>query len=479
MNRLATERESLWLYLHFPQLALEAQQLEAGVAGLLDARGQKLELCSYDAAQAGLEPGMAIATAFSICPEVELFQPNPERVQQQLEALALWAGSYSAQVVLYPPEGLLLEVASMLDYFGGLNTLWQQMEQRLKRLGFQTRYATGHTPLAARLLARAGRSLCIEGQASHRQVLQMLPLSQLELPAKQQDQLRGMGLLRLEQLHALPRDAISSRFGVKLLDYLDRLEGRSPDPQVLFEPPPIFQQFHEFSREVEHSLALLFPLRRILEALAGYLQRRELLAQQLILTLVERDGGHQQHDIGHASGAADDETWLELCKLRLEQVKLQQPILALQVEVERFKTRQQQSYDLFDTQRHAEDPMDLLSRLQVRLGEAAVQPVTLCADHRPEQSWQLKQHPQKAVDNATMPLPKGRPGWLLKSPQQISQHGLPQHIELKTGPERISSGWWDDQRVRRDYYIARWADGRHGWLFRDAQGGWYLHGWFG
>ncbi len=472
----ATERDPLWLYLHFPLLALEAQQLEAGIAGLLDDRGQKLVLCSYEAGQAGLEPGMAIATAFSICPEIELFHPNPERVQQQLESLALWAGSFSAQVVLCPPEGLLLEIASMLHYFDGLKSLWQQMQTRLRTLGFHIRYATGHTPLAARLLARGGRSLCIEGREAHLQVLQLLPINQLELPSKQQDQLRGMGLLRLEQLQALPREAISSRFGPKLLDYLDRISGQRPDPQTFFEPPPLFQQFHEFSREVENSMALLFPLRRMLESLAGYLRRTELLAQQLELALVERDGAHELYSIGHAAGAADAETWLELCKLRLEQIQLQKPVLALQLEVERFKGQQQQSYDLFESRKQAEDPMDLLSRLRVRLGEHAVQPVALCADHRPELSWQFKTGKKEKSSSV---LPRGRPGWLLQKPQQIARQQLPPYIELLAGPERISSGWWDAQQVRRDYYIGRWADGRYGWLFRDASGDWFLHGWFG
>ena len=477
------ERDPLWLYLHFPLLALESQQLEKGIAGLLDERGQKLALCSYDAGQVGIEPGMAIATAFSICPEIELFHPNPERLQQQLESLALWAGNYSAQVVICPPEGLLLEIASMLHYFGGLQPLWNAMQASLRTLGFQVKYATGHTPQAARLLARAGRSLCIEGKQAHQQVLQLLPIQQLELPAKQQDQLRGMGLLRLEQLLDLPRDAISSRFGPKLLHYLDRISGQQPDPQTCFEPPPAFSQFHEFSREVESSLALLFPLRRMLASLAGYLRQRDLLALQLDLILVERDGRHQQHTLGHAAGAADAEIWLALCKLRLEQVKLDKPVLALQLEVERFKGQQQQSYDLFERRKQAEDPMDLLSRLRVRLGEQAVQPLALSADHRPELgwqgSWQGGSSKSARLKLQNVSLPQGRPGWLLHTPAAIAEQQLPPHIELLAGPERISSGWWDETQIRRDYYVGRWHDGRHGWLFRDARGGWFLHGWFG
>lgn len=475
-----TESEPLWLYLHFPLLALEAQQLRPAAAALLDERGKRLVLCSYEAVQAGLEPDMAVATACSICPELELFQPDPPRLQQQLASLALWAGNFSAQIVLYPPEGLLLEIASMLHYFGGLDCFMEQMQARLRKLGFKVRYATGHTPLAARLLAR-NRPGCREGREAHLDALRRLAVEALEIPARQQTQLRGMGLLQLQQLQQLPREALAQRFGTVLLDYLDRISGQRPDPQSAFEPPPLFLQCHEFSREVEHSMALLFPLRRMLAALAGYLQLRGLLALQLELTLVERDGGHQQHCIGHAAGSAELEVWLALCRLCLEQLRLSQPVVALQLEVERFKAQAQHNVDLFTVCTPAEAPLDLLSRLQVRLGEGAVQPLTLCADHRPEyriKAGRRLAEGSRAVDNRDRQVAGKRPGWLLQVPQPLAPE-LPAHIELQVGPERISSGWWDQHPVRRDYYIARWQDGRQGWLFRDAQGMWFVHGWFG
>jgi len=47
------------------------------------------------------------------------------------------------------------------------------------------------------------------------------------------------------------------------------------------------------------------------------------------------------------------------------------------------------------------------------------------------------------------------------------------------GPERLQGGWWDGDYVRRDYYIARLESGRRAWLFRNAEGQWFIHGWFG
>jgi protein ImuB len=49
--------------------------------------------------------------------------------------------------------------------------------------------------------------------------------------------------------------------------------------------------------------------------------------------------------------------------------------------------------------------------------------------------------------------------------------------ELLRGPERIESGWWDQDDVRRDYYLARTGEGAQVWVFRDRRdGAWYLQG---
>jgi protein ImuB len=44
--------------------------------------------------------------------------------------------------------------------------------------------------------------------------------------------------------------------------------------------------------------------------------------------------------------------------------------------------------------------------------------------------------------------------------------------------ERISSGWWDKNPVKRDYYLAS-NNQLRAWIFRDlGSGQWYLHGIF-
>ena len=52
-------------------------------------------------------------------------------------------------------------------------------------------------------------------------------------------------------------------------------------------------------------------------------------------------------------------------------------------------------------------------------------------------------------------------------------------IRWSWGPERIETGWWREQHVRRDYYRVETAAGSWFWLFRRREDGhWFVHGVF-
>ena len=79
-----------------------------------------------------------------------------------------------------------------------------------------------------------------------------------------------------------------------------------------------------------------------------------------------------------------------------------------------------------------------------------------------------------------------RPLWLLPAPRSLPvRDGRPCQegggpLELREGPERIESGWWDGGDVARDYYVAENRHGERFWIYRDlrAPASWYLHGVF-
>ncbi len=121
----------------------------------------------------------------------------------------------------------------------------------------------------------------------------------------------------------------------------------------------------------------------------------------------------------------------------------------------------------------------LIERLQNRLGRQAVQGLGMQPDHRPEKAW------NRCAVGKAVALPHGaqRPLWLFDTPRsiQVSNRQLllgSQSLLLQRQRERICSGWWDSQSVRRDYYHAK-SGALRAWVFRDLDSGiWQLHGIF-
>ncbi len=82
-----------------------------------------------------------------------------------------------------------------------------------------------------------------------------------------------------------------------------------------------------------------------------------------------------------------------------------------------------------------------------------------------------------------------RPLWILPDPEPlVAVRGIPSHrgpLTLLDGPERLETGWWDEDGIARDYYLATNPRGIYLWVFRNRQysvreeAAWYLHGIFG
>jgi len=53
-------------------------------------------------------------------------------------------------------------------------------------------------------------------------------------------------------------------------------------------------------------------------------------------------------------------------------------------------------------------------------------------------------------------------------------------LQFISDAERIESGWWDGNDIRRDYYTVMSCSGSRLWIYQDCRDScWYLHGLFG
>jgi protein ImuB len=471
----------LWLHLHFPQLLLDhirrSRQQDAALV-IVDASGQKVLQACAQASSQGVQPGMRLKTALSLVADLAMVRTDPQQEARVLQDQARWLYRCAAHITLVPPDGLLAEIGSLQKLYGGLPAVWETVEQGLNERRLTAWLGIGNTPLAARLIARTGKGECSADHGHMQRLLDQLPLPAAEFDTQACTRLQRLGLNTLSDLFALPAADLARRLGPKILAHSQKIQGTRPDPQQPWQPPHRFRQQADFVEDIEHSQGLLFPLQRILSELEEDLCWRQQETDSLNLLLCYRYTEPTRLHIRTSGPEHRAEAFLNLIRLRFEQQPLQAPVVSLVLLVKRFIGREATSgQDLLgETQDLNEAWHTLISRLQARLGDDALQQLAPNADHRPEQAWasagvQRKQRKASAEKN---PLPC-RPLWLMRKPQPL--HTQPQ--AWFSGPERISGGWWDGQRVQRDYYIAQLPNGQLAWVFRDASQGWHIHGWFG
>lgn len=471
----------LWLYIHFPNLLLDhirSSRENTGPLVVTDAQ-QHLVYQACPAAQAlGIRPAMRLKTALSLAPELGFARSAPEREEQVLEQQARWVYRYAAHITLYPPDGLLAEATSMQRLHGGLANFWQTLAQGLDQRQLTGWLASGRTPRAAQRLARSNRGQCTDDPGVLDRLVADLGIHQAGLPQRTAERLERMGLTRLEELFRLPPAEVARRLEPETLRLLQQLQGSRADPQAPWSPPHRFHQRLDFGSDIEQSSGLLFPLQRVLAELEDDLQWRQQDTDRLQLELHHRNQADTRLTLQTAGPEHRAASFLGLVRLRLDQQVLTAPVTGMTLGVHRFIPREQPAGDdlLGDNGRPEEAWQTLISRLQARLGDQALKVLASCADHRPERAWRplCLSRPAPAGTGA-VPASPDRPLWLLQPPQPVLH--LPQ--AWLAGPERISGGWWDGERVQRDYYVAQLAGGQLAWVFRDVSGGWFIHGLFG
>lgn len=474
----------LWVCLHFPRLALDVFNAHPELPLVVERIQQQrrvVHLASPAAQQAGIDTGMSIPGAYGMCDTLQVKLRDEALEQKVLQRMALLAYQFTPHIAIFPPDNLLLEVESSLRLFGGCTALLHCLQTALADENLHYTLACFPTAKGAVVLARCAVAVN-QAEIFPIEALQDCPLHATELPAPQVTRLTGMGLHTLGELFALPSAALGKRFGQGTLFYLQQLRGLQPDLRPHYLLPPLFQSSIELGHETCQQEALLFPLKRLLSALENYLHARQLLAASVALTLKRRDLSEETLTLTPAQGLLKSEELLSLFRLRLEQHPLSQPVIAIGLESTDFYPWKQIARDLFTTQAGQQlSPQALVDRLQARLGVERVSGLRPVEDHRPERAWQPTP-PGTSASTATTPYP--RPLWLLEAPRPlISKKGLPcdgAPLQLLQGPERIDSGWWDQQPVQRDYFVARHPGGAMYWIFHPVEQPqqWFLHGIF-
>jgi protein ImuB len=490
---------------------------------------------------AGLAPGLMLADARAMVPELQVRPAEPVADARLLEDLAAWCERYTPLVALdrshAHDEGgaLWLDITGCAHLFGGEPGLCADLLVRLRRQGFAAAAGIADTPGVAWAAARhaaPGRAIVPPGEA--RAALGPLPVAALRLEPELGAMLERLGLARIEQLRPLPRAALTARFGERLVTRLEQAFGQAAEPISPRTPRPAHRAELAFAEPLLETAALGRVVDRLLAELCAGLELAGLGARRLTLAVYRVDNSTAAARIGTSRPCREVRQLARLFAEKLEELDpgfgIERAILMAEVVEpllpEPLAWRGLGAGDLDQ----ARDLAPLVDRLSNRLGEDAVARLVPQASHLPERAQRrlpaLAQAPRRgaALDKAPRraaaleearpePFPErrlhgpapARPLRLLARPEPIEAvapvpdqppvlfrwRQVLHRVARVRGPERLAPEWWrmpdaDPDLLTRDYFAVEDTLGGRFWLFREGlylAGAarlprWYLHGMF-
>ena len=513
----ARQPAQLWLALQLPELIFAACYASKPLTNTprlvfeRQGRAQQVRAVCPRARALGIVPGMTLAAALAVAPELEAEQRAVRRERALLETIASGGFAFTSWVSLEPPDAVLLEVKGSLQLFGGAAALAAAASARCAELtDVRPQLALAPTPLAALALARglllhSAVTPLLTDAAQLTSELGSLPLGVLRWSAEIIERLATMGVRSIAEVLRLPRAGFARRFGKAQLLALDRLMGRSAEPRAAFLPRERFAARCEPGFELNEQSAVLRATLPLLAQLEQFLRRRQCGVSALHFTLLHRAPAAALHAEGSitrvslrlAAPELAAERFAALLEARLEQVALPAAVIRIELRSGPSAPLAPQSASLWRPGEHGgaagNEAPAFIEHLRARLGVNAVYGLCLVSAHRPEAAWAVAEPrpPGQASANKNSPPAVcadqphvGRPLWLLRTPEMLAVDAdnlAAACLHLLTGPERIETGWWDGNDILRDYYVVRDAADAELWVFREREAPhrWFLQGVFG
>jgi protein ImuB len=485
--------------------------VSAGLVTSVPDHGRRL-VAAVDVAarRLGVMPGMTIAKARFLVPELAVVDADPDADLNGLRQIALWAGQrYSPIVAMDPPDGIWLDITGCAQLFDNERALLKDLHRRSAGFGLSVQIAVADTAGCAHAVARhvtAGRPVTIE-PGDHRKAIALLPILALRLEAGVVEALRKLGFERVEQLIGEPRGPLAKRFGRSLFHRLDQAMGLMPEPIRPIFAEELLRCHLAFMDPIGTADAFARVIGDLAREMAGQLGARAHGARRLDCYFHRVDGHIQAIRVGTALPSREPAHLAKLLCARIETIdpglgietmtlvaSLTEPLDALQGD------------NLAGPSRTGPDLAALIDALANRFGERQLYRTVPHASAMPERASENLPALAKA-DGAAWCDQMPRPSRMLFPPEPIEVIALqPDHppamfiwrrrrfrVTGADGPERLHGEWWRTSGMEaimplavRDYYQVETTSGGRYWLFRQGDGEntatgrmrWFLHGAF-
>jgi len=470
----------------FPRFAsdrvLRARPVDGPFAITLKSNNTERIYCLNETAERlGLTRGMSFADARAFCPDLISQPARPDLDARFLATLRRWATHYCPWVGRDGLDGLVLDVTGSTHLWGGEAEMLADIQSRAMRAGLTLRLGCAETRGAAWAYAHYGAG---------EEALTDLPVAALRLEDTTVTALQRLGLRSIGDLAEAARAPLARRFGPDLLLRLDQAMGSIPEPVMPESEPPSFATRISLPEPVGLTEDVMGLTARLLTPLCDKLNRHEMGARRLTLTLRRVDQGSQQVELRLAAPMRDPHRILPLFERGVEDVDAGFGIDQIRLQATQVEPLPVQQ--IGSAQTSPDQLNDLITRIGTRIGLDNIQRFLPADSHIPERSFAIAPAAFSTPDSAWSCL-RPRPLRLF-SPEPIAGHGAEpptrfrwRRVSLTTGraigPERIAPEWWlPDEAWRsgvRDYWRIETREGRRLWLYHTPQNpGWFVQGEF-
>lgn len=501
-----------------PQGSGSAERLPL-VIGHRERNALRIAALDEKAEALGLKPGMGIADARAMQPDIDVLEADPQADRRLLEGLADWCDRYTPLVACDGTDGLFLDITGCAHLFGGEKAMLNDVLACFFHQGIDARGGLACTPGAAWAAARFGVESIPPGREA--ESLAPLPLAALRLESETRAGLESVGLATVGPVIESPRAPLARRFGATLLMRLDQALGRVEEaisPHLAVAPLSVERRLGEpvvASGDIDRLVAMLAA------TLKTDLERRGEGARRLELALFRMDGAVRRLAVGTARPLRDPALVRQLFRERMAalddalEAGCGFDLVRLSVRAAAPLPDSQVDFAGEDPQRTGSLPL-LAERVAARLGPEALMRPCFVESHVPERSavhrpfgedgWPagLQDNAKRDRDasfQASDAMRRPRPIRILRTPEPVEvtatvPDGPPVRFRWRRalhdvaraeGPERIAPEWWLEEAAAetRDYFRVEDAAGRRYWLYREGLYGtsprtprWFMHGLF-
>jgi protein ImuB len=451
------------------------------------------------AQQEGIFKGIAVADARAILPGLQVFDDIPGLSTKLLSGLAEWCIRFTPAVAIDAPDGLVLDISGCAHLWGGEKKYLADIQNRFIQFGYDTQIAIADTIGTAWAVCRFAKDELIVEKCCQAKALLPLPPAALRIDTEITERLEKLGLRQISSFINMPRPSLRRRFGVELLQQLDKALGQEEEQIIPLIPLQPYQERLPCLEPIVTAKGIEIALERLLDALCLRLKQEEKGLRHAVFTGYRIDGKIVKLEIGTTAASCNSKHLFKLFEIKIDTIE---PALGIELftmdalKVEDLAAKQE---NLWGDHAGLQDIglSELLDRVAGKLGADKIHRFLPDEHYWPERSYKLATTLNEPLQTAWK-AGRPRPLQLLPRPEAIEvtapipdyppmnfrYKGTLHKIIKADGPERIEQEWWLQQGQHRDYYYVEDEQGHRYWLFRLGHYDttklyqWFIHGFF-